>query len=417
MNPPSEIEVDPYLARYAERARGMTQSEIRALFAVANRPEVISLAGGNPDTELVDFDALQDVFSQIATEHGPQALQYGGGQGIPRLREQLAAVMATEGTDAHPDDLVVTTGGQQALDLVAKLFCNPGDVVVAEGPSYVGALSAFSAYQAEVEHVPIDENGIIPAALDERLTELNRTNRRPKFVYVVPNHHNPAGVCLSEPRRVEVLEIAERHDVMVVEDNPYGLIDFKGEPHTTLRSIAPDRVIYLGTLSKIFAPGVRTGWIAAAGPVRDKLIQLKEAADLTQSNLTQFVAERWLATQPWQEQIERTRQVYLARCHAMIDEMAHEFPAAAKWSVPTGGMFVWAQMPDGVNTGELLAQALSKRVAYVPGRAFFADGSGQQFLRLNFCFASEDRLREGIRRIAKVAHAELEIVRAVYDQT
>ena len=325
--------------------------------------------------------------------------------------------MASEATDAHPDDLVVTSGGQQALDLVAKLFCDPGDVVVAEGPSYVGALSAFSAYQTQVAHVPIDDDGIIPAALDDTLTRLHARRQRPKFLYLVPNHQNPAGVCLSEPRRVEVLQIAQRHDVMIVEDNPYGLIDFKGEPHTTLRSMAPERVIYVGTLSKIFAPGVRTGWIAAAGPVRDKLIQLKEAADLTQSNLTQFVAERWLSTQPWRAQVERTRAVYLSRCHAMIDEMSHEFPAAARWSVPTGGMFVWARMPQGVNTGELLAQALSKRVAYVPGRAFFADGSGQRDLRLNFCFASEDRLREGVRRIAEVAHAELEIVRAVYDRS
>ena len=413
----SEIQVDPYLARYAERARGMTQSEIRALFAVANRPEVISLAGGMPDTALVDYDALGAVFAEIAANHGPAALQYGGGQGHPGLREQLTTVMASEATDAHPDDLVVTSGGQQALDLVAKLFCDPGDVVVAEGPSYVGALSAFSAYQTQVAHVPIDDDGIIPAALDDTLTRLHARRQRPKFLYLVPNHQNPAGVCLSEPRRVEVLQIAQRHDVMIVEDNPYGLIDFKGEPHTTLRSMAPERVIYVGTLSKIFAPGVRTGWIAAAGPVRDKLIQLKEAADLTQSNLTQFVAERWLSTQPWRAQVERTRAVYLSRCHAMIDEMSHEFPAAARWSVPTGGMFVWARMPQGVNTGELLAQALSKRVAYVPGRAFFADGSGQRDLRLNFCFASEDRLREGVRRIAEVAHAELEIVRAVYDRS
>src|SRR5690625_1152354 len=175
----------------------MTRSEIRALFSVANRPEVIALAGGNPDTQLVDFDALRAVFAEIASEHGPQALQYGGGQGLVALREQLTRVMATEGTSAHPDDLVVTSGGQQALDLVTKLFCDPGDVVVAEGPSYVGALSVFSAYQAQVEHVPIDEDGIIPGALDECLQELHRTHRRPKFLYLVPNHHNPAGVSLS----------------------------------------------------------------------------------------------------------------------------------------------------------------------------------------------------------------------------
>lgn len=409
----SEIHLDPYLSRYAARTRGMAASEIRALFSVASRPEVVSLAGGSPDTAALDYEAVAAVFDEVARTNGPAALQYGGGQGLPALREQLVEVMAAERTPAHPDDLVVTTGGQQALDLVAKLFCDPGDVVVAEGPSYVGALGAFSAYQAEVVHAPMDEAGLMPEALAEVLARLGRSGRRPKFLYTIPNHQNPAGVSLTTERRQRLLGIAEENDLLVVEDNPYGLIDFKGEQHPTLRSLAPERVVYVGTLSKIFAPGIRVGWIAAAGPILDKLILLKEASDLCQSNLTQCVAERWLATQPWAAQVDQFRELYRERCVALIDEMANELPTACTWSVPTGGLFVWVRMPEGIHTGELLARALTARVAYVPGRAFYADGNGARYLRLCFSSAREDRIREGVRRLARVVTGELELVRAV----
>lgn len=392
----------------------MTASEIRALFAVASRPEVVSLAGGMPDTAALDFDAVAAVAEDVIRNHGAAALQYGGGQGYPALREQLVEVMGAEHVPAHADDLVVTTGGQQGLDLLAKLFCDPGDVVLAEGPSYVGALGAFRAYQAEVVHVSMDADGLVPEALEARLAELAAADRRPKFLYTVPNHHNPAGVSLSTTRRQRVVEIAERHDLLVVEDNPYGLLDFKGEEHPSLRSLAPERVVYVGTLSKIFSPGIRVGWVAAAGPIRDKLVLLKEAADLCQSNLTQYVAERWLATQPWLEQVAAFRDRYRSRCDALLDEMATELPEGCRWSSPSGGMFVWAWLPDGVDSGELLAKAVSARVAYVPGRAFYADGAGANAVRLCFSFADEARLREGIRRLAKVLDAELELIHAVY---
>jgi len=407
--------LDPNLHRYANRTRGMTASEIRALFSVVNRPEMISLAGGAPDTTALDFDAVTQVTTEVLRTSGPMALQYGGGQGMAALRERLCEIMSLEGITAHPDDLVVTAGGQQGLDLLAKLFCDPGDVIVAEGPSYVGALGAFAAYEAEVVHVPMDEDGLIPEALSDTLRALEAMGRTAKFLYVIPNHQNPAGVSLSTPRRARVLEIAAEHDVLVIEDNPYGLIDFKGETRPPLTSIAPERVVYVGTLSKIFSPGIRVGWVAAQQPIRDKITLLKEAADLCQSNLTQAIAERWFSTQPWLEQIEDFRELYRERCETMLSALEASFPCSCTWRAPTGGLFTWVRVPESVDTGELLARAINQqRVAYVPGRGFYADGGGRNEMRLNFSFSSSERIREGIRRLGELLHDEIELRRAVF---
>ncbi|HVM00712.1 MAG TPA: PLP-dependent aminotransferase family protein [Egibacteraceae bacterium] len=412
-----EIQPDRYRARYAQRTQGMIASEIRALFAVASRPEVVFLAGGMPYTAGLDFDAVSQVTESVIRDVGATALQYGGGQGLPELRERLVDVMAAEAIPAHADDLVVTSGGQQGLDLVAKLFCDPGDVILAEGPSYVGALGAFSAYQTAVVHVPMDEQGLIPDALEQTLGWLRDSGRTAKFLYTVPNHQNPAGVSLSTARRERLLELAGHFDLLVVEDNPYGLLDFKGEIRPALKSLDSERVVYVGTLSKVFAPGIRIGWVAAEGPVRDKLVLLKEAADLCHSNFTQYVAQRWLADQPWFEQVCQSREVYRERCGALLDALASEMPGDCSWSEPTGGFFVWARLPEGLDARELLARAIRARVAYVPGQAFYADGGGGDHLRLSFGFSSPERIREGVRRLAEVVRTEMELVRALRVRT
>ncbi len=410
----SEINPDPYLARYAARTRGMSASEIRALFAVAERPEIAFLAGGMPYTAALDYEAVAEVTSRVITDMGPWALQYGGGQGMAELREQLVVVMAAEGISAHPDDIVVTTGGQQGLDLAAKLFCDPGDLIIAEGPSYVGALGAFASYQADVVHVAMDDDGLDPVALEDTLQRLAGEGRTAKFLYTIPNHQNPAGSSLSTERRRRVVELADTHDLMIVEDNPYGLLDFKGEVRPALRSLAPERVVYIGTLSKILSPGLRIGWVAATESVRDKLVLLKEAADLCQSNLTQAVAQQWFATQPWQEQVDTFRGVYRERCDAMLGELAASFPPGCSWTAPTGGFFVWLRLPDGIDSRQLLAKALRARVAYVPGAAFYADGGGADELRLSFCFPPPDRIREGVRRLADVVRDEIDFAHALF---
>ncbi len=410
------LETDPYLARYAARVTGMSASEIRALFAVASRPEIVSFAGGMPDTSALDLEAVEQVVAAVIRDSGAVALQYGGGQGRPELREQLVQVMRLQGVPAHPDELVVTVGGQQALELIASCFVDPGDVVLAEGPTYVGAIGALTSLQADVRHVPMDEAGMRVDLLEEQLQALEAEGRRAKYLYLIPNHQNPAGVSLSLERRRRVAELAERHDLLVVEDDPYGLLGFDGEVLPSLRSMIPERVIYVGTMSKLFAPGVRTGWIAAPAPVRDKLILLREAADLCPSNLTQMIVERWLQTQPWVEQIKRFRQLYAEKAGVMLDTMAAELPAEVHWTRPQGAFYVWLTVPAGIDTSDLLAKAIAHRVAYVPGRGFFADSSGGDHARLCFSFPSTDRIREGVVRLGELLNAELELVRAVYGE-
>lgn len=411
------LDTDPYLQRYAARVQGMSASEIRALFSVASRPEVVSLAGGMPYTAALDLDAVQEVVAQVIRDHGATALQYGGGQGRAELREQLVGVMAAEGIAAHADELVVTVGGQQGLELVAKMFLDAGDVVVCEGPTYVGALGAFASHQAEVRHVPVDDEGLIPEALEALLAELGRQGCAPKLLYTVPNHHNPAGVCCSTARRERIAELADRHDLLVVEDNPYGLLDFEGRTWPAFRALIPHRTIYVGTVSKIFAPGLRIGWVAAPPPIRDKLVLLREAADLCPSNLTQMVVETWLARAAWQEQVKRFREIYRQRAEVMLHALEEEFPAGCRWTRPAGGFYVWVTLPEGLDSSALLAKAIQRRVAYVPGRGFYADGQGSDQLRLCFSYPPPERIREGVARLGELLHEEVELVAAVFGTT
>ncbi|GGI03139.1 GntR family transcriptional regulator [Egicoccus halophilus] len=408
------LDTDPYLSRYAERVQGMSASAIRALFALTARPEIVSFAGGNPAVEALDLEAAEAVAAAVVRESGAVALQYGIGQGRPELREQLVDVMAHEHVPAHVDDLVVTAGGQQALELIAKCFVDPGDVVIAEGPTYVGGISALASHQAEVRHVPMDAEGMQVDALEDLLLRLSQEQRRVKLLYTIPNHQNPGGVSLSLERRQRLAELAERHDLLILEDNPYGLLDFAGRIQPSIRQLVPDRVVYVGTVSKTFAPGVRTGWIAAPHPIRDKLVLLREAADLCPATLTQMIVERWLATQPWREQVKRFRGVYQEKAEAMLGALAATMPDGITWTRPSGAFYVWMTVPAGVDTSDLLAKAINHRVAYVPGRGFYADGSGGDQLRLCFSQPSVERIEEGVERLGELLTTELDLVRAVY---
>lgn len=400
------VNLDPYGDRYAARTRGMTASEIRALFAVASRPEVVSLAGGMPYTAALPLDAVAAAVADLVATRGPVALQYGSGQGDPELRELICTVMALEGIEASPDDVVVTVGSQQALDLVTRIFVDPGDVIVAEAPSYVGALGTFAAYEAEVVHVAMDDDGLVPEALEETLT---RVGARAKFLYTVPNFHNPAGVSLSRERRDVVLEIAHRHNILVLEDNPYGLLGFDGDPEPALRARTSEGVLYLGSFSKTFAPGLRVGWVLAPHAVREKLVLASEAAILCPPNFTQFVVADYLRTQPWLDQVKVFRELYRERRDTMLDALAQLFPADATWTHPAGGFYTWVTLPEGLDSKAMLPLAVTARVAYVPGTAFFFDDQGGANLRLSYCYPEPDRIREGVRRLAGVIEAEQEL--------
>jgi DNA-binding transcriptional MocR family regulator len=402
------VTFDAFTSRYAQRTAGMTASEIRALFAVASRPEVVSLAGGMPYTTALPLDAVGKLMSDLIATRGAAALQYGSGQGDPELRERICEVMALEGVHGSPDDVVVTVGSQQALDLVTRIFCDPGDVVLAEAPSYVGALGTFAAYQAEVVHVPMDSHGLVPDALREAIA---RVGHRAKFLYTIPNFHNPAGTSLSDARRTEVLEICQRAGLLVLEDNPYGLLGFEGPPTPAIRARGgEDEVIYLGSFSKTFAPGLRVGWVLAPHAVREKLVLASEASVLCPPALNQMAVVDYLQTQDWQGQIEVFKDLYRERRDAMLDALSTLMPAGTTWTHPTGGFYVWTTLPEGLDAKVMQPRAITARVAYVPGIGFYADGQGGRELRLSYCFPEPDRIREGVRRLAGVVEAELDLL-------
>jgi len=401
--------LDRWVDAYAQRTRGMTASEIRALFAVASRPEVVSLAGGMPFLSALPLDVVGEALARLVAERGTVALQYGSGQGDPDLREKIIDVMAPQQVNAHPDDVVVTTGSQQALDLVTRIFVDPGDVVLAEAPSYVGALGVFRAYQADVVHVPLDDDGLVPEALEAALERLAAAGRRVKLLYTVPNHHNPAGVTLSAERRPRIVEIARRYRVLVLEDDPYGLLGFDGDPLPSLHSRDPESVVYLGSFSKTFAPGFRVGWAVAPHAVREKLVLASEAAILCPSAFSQLAVATYLEDHDWKHQVGVFRDLYRERAGATLDALADMVPTA-RWTTPHGGFYVWVTLPDGLDATAMLPRAVTERVAYVPGTAFYADGHGRQSLRLSYCYPTSDRIREGIRRLATVIEAETELL-------
>src|SRR3984885_14872688 len=399
----------PSVGQYAERAVDMVASEIRALFAAAARPQILSLAGGSPYVAAPPLDSVGQMIGKLIAGHGATALQYCTAQGDAGLRERICDVMALEEIRAHPDEIVVTVGSQQALDLLTRIFIDPGDVILAEAPSYVGALGAFTSYQARVVHVAMDDDGLIPEALEEAITRTAAAGRRAKFLYTVPNFHNPAGVTLAAERRPRILDICQRAGLLVVEDNPYGLLGFDGEPMRALRADDSDGVVFLGTFSKTFAAGVRVGWAVAPTAIRDKLILAAESAVLCHSSFAQLTVREYLNTQPWQEQIKTFRELYRERRDATLSALSRMMPPECHWTRPAGGFYVWLRLPDGVNSKAMLPRAISSRVAYVPGTGFYADGSGGQYARLCYSFPDPDRIGEGIRRLAAVIETEMQL--------
>jgi 2-aminoadipate transaminase len=403
--------LDDYTDRYARRVRGMTTSEIRALFSVASRPEVVSLAGGSPYVAALPLDAVGAMLGELGSVDGTTTLQYGIGQGDPGLRERVCEVMTLSGIDvtngASPDDVVVTVGGQQALDLIARVFIDPGDVVLAEGPSYVGALGVFQAAEADVVHVAMDGDGIIPEALEAAIAAVAAAGKRAKFLYTVPAYQNPAGVTLTNQRRDQLLAICERAGLLVVEDDPYGLLGFDTDPLPALRSRSRDNVIYVSTFSKTFAPGLRVGWILAPHAVREKLVIASEAQILCPSAFAQAAVSAYIEKMPWQQQLKTFRETYRERRDAALSALTDLMPDGTTWTVPAGGFYIWLTLPTGLHSKEMLPRAIAERVAYVPGTGFYADGSGAAHLRLSYCFPAPDRIREGVRRLGTVIEQEV----------
>ena len=393
--------------RFAARAAEMLPSEIRSLFAVASRPEIVSLAGGMPNLSALPMEMMAEVIKELILTNGSEALQYGSGQGHPKLREQICDVMALEGIRANPDDVVITTGSQQALDLISRIFIDPGDVVLVEAPSYVGALGTFRQYEASVVHVEMDNDGLVPNSLRAAIKSLRAAGRKIKFLYLIPNYQNPTGVCLPADRRTEILSICREEEIFVVEDNPYGLLGFDKPSPNAMRAEDSENVIYLGSFSKTIAPGLRVGWALVPQSLKDKLVISSESSILCPSNFTQLTISSYLADQPWRDQIASFCDLYKARRDAMLESLEQHFPAEATWTKPGGGFYVWVNLPAEIDTKALVPKAIVAKVAYVPGSAFYADGLGSWSMRLSYCHPTPERIREGVKALGGVIKQEM----------
>lgn len=400
---------DPWWDEYSGRAHNLRQSEVRSLFAVASRPEVVSLAGGMPNIKDLPLDALADSVAKLLRAHGAQALQYGQGRGWDPLRQDICEIMAIEGIRADYENVVVTTGSQQAVDLFTQIFVDPGNVILAEAPSYLGSLGIFQSYQADIRHVTMDKDGLVPDLLEQKIRDVRSEGKQIKFLYTIPNFHNPAGVTQTLERRRQIVDICERHHVLILEDNPYGLLGFETDPMPALQSFNPDGVVYLGSFSKMFAPGARVGWALAPHAIRDKLILANESAVLSPSMLGQMTIHAYMNEFDWYGQVHEYRQMYRERRDAMLDSLATHMPFCS-WTHPTGGFYTWVKLPQGLDAKEMLPRAVTGLVAYVSGTAFFCDGQGRDHLRLSYCFPPPDEIREGVRRLATVVSREKELV-------
>jgi 2-aminoadipate transaminase len=398
----STRDLERYAGLFAERTKVMRSSAMRDLMAITARPEVISLAGGLPDTSTFPPRSFAAQMTRIAQTSTAEALQYGPTEGFEETKDCILEVMAAEGMLPDPDDVIVTTGGQQAIDLVTKTLVDPGDVVICEAPTYPGAVPVFCSYQAEVIQIECDGDGMRIDLLEPLLERLVGEGRRPKFIYSVPTFQNPAGVTMSFERRARLVELARMHELLVVEDSPYGLLRYGGEALPPLYQLdGGDFVVYLSTFSKILSPGIRLGWAVAPPPVMEKIVLGKQAADLCTSTLTQYFVREYFAEGRWRQYVEDLVEIYRARRDTMLAALREHFPAEATWTEPEGGLFIWATLPDYIDTGDLLAKALRRDVAFVPGQGAYVDGRGANSMRLNFSGVDEDEIREGIRRIGE----------------
>ena len=385
----------------------MKSSAMRDLMALTARDDVISFSGGLPDTSTFAPGFFTEIMGRVAAQACGRALQYGPTEGLDTVRDRIVQVMAAEGMSVDPDWVLPTTGGQQAIDLMCKILLNAGDIVIAEAPTYPGAVPTFCSYEAEVIQITMDRDGMRIDELEETLARLDKQGRRPKFIYTIPNFHNPGGVTMSLERRRELVRIAAERELLIFEDNPYGMLRYEGDPLPTLYSLDPDFVVYASTFSKILSPGVRLGWLVAPPPVLAKLVMGKGSTDLCSSTISQFFIAEYFESVDWLEYVRSLIEIYRRRRDVMLDALAEQLPGEATWTHPQGGLFLWATLPDYIDTTDLLARAIEERVAFVPGRAAYVDGRGGSSMRLNFSGVTEDEIREGVRRLGEVVREQV----------
>ena len=407
----AHIKFESATDKVARRITKMRPSAVRLLFAAAQRDDVISLAGGMPDVSLLPKSAVRKA-AKAAIDNQAVTLQYGGTDGLFETAQVFCDLVRDLGIRHKPENVIITTGAQEALDLIAKTFCDPGDIIITEGPTYLGALQAFSAYEPDIRTVPFDDQGMCTDLLEEELKRIGKGNPRLKFLYTIPNFQNPGGVTMSPVRRKRLLELSHEYDFVVVEDDPYGRLRYEGGHCLPMRAL-DDSVIYLGTISKMFSAGLRVGWIMAPAGVKGKINLAKQGTDLCGSMFDQKMAAAYFTQTPWQHTLQKFIKTYDKRRRAMLDALDEYFPPEAVWTRPEGGFFVWVTLPQYVDANSMLAEALDHGVIYAPGDSFFPDGKrGRNSMRLNFSYESPENIEEAIRRLSEVIEDRLELYRA-----
>jgi 2-aminoadipate transaminase len=394
---------------FSERALSFRPSEIRELLKLVDSPEIISLAGGMPDDRFFPIDRVIEASTFALREYGKKALQYGSTEGIKKLRVLLMDRMEKEGVKGIDlENVLISTASQQGLSLVAQVFVNPGDTVIVEEPSYLGAIQAFASMQAKFCTIPLDNDGMQMDILEDKLKELQKAHIRPKFVYTVPNFHNPAGVTMTLERRKKLIELAHTYDLLIVEDDPYGEIRFEGEPIPSLLALSgKDRVVELRTFSKISFPGLRLGWVVAREDIMNKIIVGKQAADLCSPALTQYISYEFVSRGWLDDYVDIVRREYPKKKNAMISALEQYFPAGASWTDPQGGLFVWVKVPESIDTAAMLREAISAKVAYVVGIAFYPHRNDNCHMRLNFSAVDPEHITEGVHRLGDLLKSKM----------
>ncbi len=393
---------------YSDRASKMRKSEIRELLKVTQDPEIISFAGGLPSPLSFPLDGIADTVKDVLKNHGRSALQYGTTRGLRELRESIVERSLKDGMDVSPDNIMITSGSQQGLDTVGKLLLNPGDTAIVGLPSYLGGLNAFRSYEANLEGVPLDKDGMITDILEDKIKEYLKEDITPKFIYVIPTFQNPAGVVMPESRRKKIIDIANEYDLIVIEDDPYGKLRYDIDHIKPIKSFDDEgRVIYMSTFSKILAPGFRLAWTIASEELTRKMLICKQALDLCTNTFTQFIVEEFMKRGSLDLHIMKIREMYEPKRDTMIKAIAEYFPEGHTCNKPKGGMFAWATLPEGIDTETMFLDAIKNKVAYVHGKAFHVDGGGGRSMRLNFSYSSNEQIKEGIERLGIVIENKL----------
>jgi 2-aminoadipate transaminase len=395
---------------FSEMVNRSKRSAIREILKLTQQPDIISFAGGLPAPESFPIEDIRVITDQVLKNDGAAALQYDATEGLTELRHTLAEMYQSNGVDCNLENVIITTASQQGLDLLGKVFINPGDKVICGLPSYLGGISAFVSYGADLVGVPLDENGMSAVELQKALEEMKQNDEKPKFIYIIPDFQNPAGITMPESRRLEIIEIAQAYDVLIVEDSPYREIRFEGKPQRLMYQLDnTGRVITLGTFSKIVAPGFRLGWVLAHPDINDKFVVAKQSADLCTPTFIQKIAAKYMKSENFEKNLNKTIDLYRHRCNLMLNGFKEHMPKEVSWTEPEGGLFLFVTLPDYLDAEQLFQKAIEKKVAFVIGKVFYCNGKGKNTLRLNFSFVNDEQNIEGVKRLAEVIQEEINI--------